>query len=164
MAGDARCDRKEGSSITLTNFALKAIGFWVVLALVTTAAGAERTVRSHHSAPAQHAAKGTQVGQASYYGKGLQGKETASGEIFDKNEMVAAHPKYPLGTRVRVTNLKNGRTQDVRIIDRGPTQWNRNKGVIIDVSEQTAKQLGFRHRGKTRVKTEVLEWGQKNDK
>ena len=164
MAGDARCDRKEGSSITLNSFALKAIGFCVVLALVTTAAGAERTVYSHQPAPAKHAAKGTQVGQASYYGKGLQGEETASGEIFDKNEMVAAHPKYPLGTRVRVTNLKNGHTQDVRIIDRGPTQRNRNKGVIIDVSEQTAKQLGFRHRGKTRVKTEVLEWGQKNEK
>jgi peptidoglycan lytic transglycosylase len=145
-------------------FALKAVGFWVVLAVVTTAAGAERTARTHHPAPAKHAAKGIQVGQASYYGKGLQGKETASGEIFDKNDMVAAHPHYPLGTRVRVTNLRNGRTQDVRIIDRGPTQWNRKKGVIIDVSEQTAVQLGFRHKGKTRVRTEVLEWGQKTEK
>jgi rare lipoprotein A len=163
VAGDAGCDSKEGSAITLNIFALKTIGFWVVLALVTTAASAERTGRSHQPAPAKQAAEGTQVGQALYYGKGLQGKETASGEIFDKNEMVAAHPKYPLGTRVRVTNLKNGRTQDVRIIDRGPTQWNRNKGVIIDVSEQTAVKLGFRHRGKTRVKTEVLEWGQKNE-
>ena len=78
--------------------------------------------------------------------------------------MVAAHPSYPLGTRVRVTNLKNGRAQDVRIIDRGPTQRNRNRGVIIDVSEQTAVKLGFRHQGKTGVKTDVLEWGKKNDK
>ena len=148
----------------MNGFALKAAGFWVVLVVVTTAAGAERTTRSHHSAPGSHAVKGTQAGQASYYGKGLQGKETASGDVFDKNEMVAAHPSYPLGTRVRVTNLKNGRTQDVRIIDRGPTEKNRNKGVIIDVSEQTAVKLGFRHQGKTRVKTEVLEWGKKNDK
>jgi rare lipoprotein A len=143
--------------------AMKAIGC-VLLVVVTNAAGAERASRSDHSAPGPHAVKGTQQGQASYYGKGLQGKETASGDAFDKNEMVAAHPSYPLGTRVRVTNLKNGRTQDVRIIDRGPTEKNRNKGVIIDVSEQTAVKLGFRHQGKTRVKTEVLDWGKKNDK
>ena len=145
--------------------ALKTIAFWLALALVTTASGAQRASKSHHAKPDTHTAKkGTQTGQASYYGKGLQGKETASGEAFDKNEMSAAHPHYPLGTRVRVTNLKNGRTQDVRINDRGPTAKNRNQGVIIDVSEQTAVKLGFRKKGKTRVKTEVLEWGEKKAK
>lgn len=123
------------------------------------ASGADTSSRNHSSATALHAAKGTRVGFAAYYGKGFQGKKTAAGEAFDKNEMVAAHPTYPLGTRVRVTNLKNGRSLDVRITDRGPTKRQQARGVIIDVSEKAAAELGFRHEGRTRVKTEVLEWG-----
>jgi rare lipoprotein A len=105
--------------------------------------------------------KGTQVGLASYYGARFEGKKTASGEVFDKEELVAAHPSFPLGTRARVTNLRNGRSQEVRIIDRGPTEKHQYRGVIIDVSEQVAKNLGFRKKGKTRVKVEVLEWGER---
>ena len=104
------------------------------------------------------------VGRASYYGKGLHGKKTAGGEIFDKNEMVAAHPSYPLGTRVRVTNLKNGRSEVVRIADRGPAKAHAARGVIIDVSEAAAVRLGFRRDGTTRVRTEVVEWGKPDEK
>jgi len=104
------------------------------------------------------------VGLASYYGKGLHGKKTAGGEIFDKNEMVAAHPTYPLGTRVRVTNLGNGRSEIVRIVDRGPTREHTRRGVIIDLSERAAVKLGFRRQGKTRVRTGVIEWGERNGK
>ena len=98
----------------------------------------------------------TEVGKASYYGKGFQGKKTADGERFDKNEMVAAHPTLPLGSRVRVTNLENGKEKEVRINDRGPAEKYQEKGVIIDVSEQAAKELGFKHDGKASVKTEVV--------
>jgi rare lipoprotein A len=102
----------------------------------------------------------TRVGLASYYGKGLQGKETADGETFDKNDISAAHPTYPMGTRLKVTNLRNGRSINVRINDRGPVRKHRAQGVIIDLSERAARELGFRRDGRTRVKTEVLAWGE----
>lgn len=102
----------------------------------------------------------TRVGLASYYGKGLQGKETADGETFDKNDISAAHPTYPMGTRLKVTNLRNGRAINVRINDRGPVRKHRAQGVIIDLSERAARELGFRRDGRTRVKTEVLELGE----
>ena len=125
------------------------------------AALAEGRLPQERSAKTPDAKK---VGLASYYGKGLHGRKTAGGEIFDKNEMVAAHPTYPLGTRVRVTNLKNGRSEIVRIVDRGPTRENTRRGVIIDLSERAAVELGFRRQGKTRVRTEVLEWGEPQGK
>jgi rare lipoprotein A len=102
----------------------------------------------------------TQTGLASFYGAAFHGKETASGETFDKTEMVAAHPSYPLGTVARVTNIENERAVDVRIIDRGPTRENLNEGVIIDLSKGAAKQLDFVSDGRVRVRVEVLEWGQ----
>ena len=101
----------------------------------------------------------TAFGLASYYARSLHGRETASGEAFDRNEMVAAHPHYPFGTRVRVTNPDNGRTVEVRINDRGPTTPNREEGVIIDLSPAAAARLGIIEDGRARVKVEVLEWG-----
>jgi hypothetical protein len=71
-------------------------------------------------------------GLASYYGPGLQGKTMASGVRFDMNAMVAAHPRYPFGTVVRVTNLRNGRSVSVRILDRGPAPRIQADGVSID--------------------------------
>ena len=92
-------------------------------------------------------------GFATYYGKGFAGKRTASGEIFDPREMVAAHRTLPLGTRVRVTNLENGRSIILRVIDRGPYSGRRN---IIDVSEGAARRLDFIREGRIRVRVEVL--------
>ena len=99
-------------------------------------------------------------GLASYYGKGLQGKTTAAGEKFDKNDITAAHPHYPLGTRLKVTNLRNGKSVNVRVNDRGPVKRYRKEGVIIDLSEGAARELGFKRQGRTKVKTQVLEWGE----
>jgi rare lipoprotein A len=99
------------------------------------------------------------VGLASYYGQGFQGKLSASGVAFDMNAMVAAHPSYPFGTLVRVTNLKNGRSTRLEIVDRGPAPGPRSEGVIIDVSRRAAESLGFRRDGRTRVRVEVLRWG-----
>jgi len=78
--------------------------------------------------------------------------------------MVAAHPTYPFGTIVRVTNLKKDRTVEVRVIDRGPTKQNRAEGVIIDLSRAAAEKLGMTRDGRVRVKVEVLEWGKKGAK
>jgi rare lipoprotein A len=101
----------------------------------------------------------TRVGLASYYGGGFDGKRAASGVRFDAGAMVAAHPKYPFGTVVRITNLKNGRSVHVRIIDRGPTRGPRGDGVIIDLSHAAADALGFTRDGRTRIRLEVLRWG-----
>jgi len=100
-----------------------------------------------------------QHGLASYYDDSLSGRVTASGERFSQYKYVAAHPTYPAGTIVRVTNLANGRSITVRIIDRGPSGKNRFDGVIIDLSRSAAQQLEFIKKGRTRVRTQVLKWG-----
>ena len=138
--------------------------FLGLLLIAATAVGADASGREKGAWKGAHPATGARVGIASFYGKGLHGRKTASGEVFDKTEMVAAHPTHPIGTRVKVTNLGNGHSAEVRIIDRGPTRESRRRGVIIDVSEQVANKLGFRKKGKTRVKVEVLEWGEKDAK
>lgn len=97
-----------------------------------------------------------QTGLASYYGPGFNGEETASGEIFDQREMVAAHRTLPLGAVVRVTNLENGRRVVLRVIDRGPYGANYRKGTIIDVSMGAAKKLDFIEDGLVRVLVEVI--------
>ena len=99
-------------------------------------------------------------GLASFYGPGFEGKRTASGIAFDKTAMVAAHPSYPFGTVVRVTNLANKRQVVVRVVDRGPAKGPRSEGVLIDVSSGAAESLGFVRRGRTRVRLEVLRWGE----
>jgi rare lipoprotein A len=98
-------------------------------------------------------------GLASYYGRGFDGKTTASGVRFDMNAMVAAHPSYPFGTVVRVTNLANRRAVEVRILDRGPAQAPRAAGVVIDLSYGAAQALGFIQAGRTKVRLEVLQFG-----
>jgi rare lipoprotein A len=97
-----------------------------------------------------------QEGLASYYAKILDGKTTASGVPFDNESLVAAHPTYPFGTLVRVTNLRNSQSVTVRIIDRGPVRAVRAKGVIIDLSRAAADALGFLTAGRTRVRVEVV--------
>ena len=95
--------------------------------------------------------KAYQVGTASWYGEQFQGKPTASGEPFDMRDFTAAHPSLPLGSFVKVTNLKNGKVVVVRINDRGPVV----DGRIIDVSYNAAQALGFRERGLQRVRLDV---------
>ena len=93
-----------------------------------------------------------QVGTASWYGEDFQGKPTASGEPFNMYDLTAAHPTLPLGTMVKVTNLRNRRTVVVRINDRGPIV----PGRIIDVSYSTAKVLRFQGQGIQRVRLDVV--------
>jgi peptidoglycan lytic transglycosylase len=104
-----------------------------------------------------------QLGLASYYGPGFQGRKTASGEPFDQAEMVAAHRTLPLGTVVRVTNLENGRKVVLRIIDRGPYGKNFRKGTIIDVSKGAARKLRFIEDGLVRVRVDVVRRAPRDD-
>jgi rare lipoprotein A len=101
----------------------------------------------------------TREGLASFYGREFHGRRTASGSRFDMNAMVAAHPSYPFGTLLRVTNLANRRSATVRVVDRGPGPDQQADGLIIDVSRGAAQRLGFVERGRTRVRLEVLSWG-----
>ena len=92
-----------------------------------------------------------QTGEASSYGQRFQGKTTANGEKFDKNDLTAAHPTLPLGTKAKVTNLETGKSVDVRINDRGPYV----KGRDIVVSQGAAKKLGITKTGIAPVKIEA---------
>ncbi len=93
-----------------------------------------------------------QQGLASWYGGRFQGRLTASGERFDQNEMTAAHRTLRFGTKVRVTNRKNGRSVVVRINDRGPY----GKGRIIDLSRAAARAIDMIRAGVVPVSLEVL--------
>src|SRR5213078_4321805 len=110
---------------------------WVALWLVGAAGCA--LVRAPAPPPITD---GVQVGVASWYGPGFHGNRTANGEIYDQYELTAAHPSLPLGTRVMVTNLENGRAVQVRINDRGPFV--------------AARTIGMVGPGTVRVRVEVL--------
>jgi len=93
-----------------------------------------------------------QVGTASWYGEDFEGKPTASGEPFNMYDLTAAHPTLPLGTLVRVTNLRNRKTVVVRINDRGPIV----PGRIIDLSYGAARVLNFKALGIQRVRLDLI--------
>lgn len=110
---------------------------------------------SEHHLQMTHEQKNTETlpvhketGKASWYGPGFHGQETASGEIFDKNKMTAAHPSLPLGTKVEVINLEKDKKVEVTINDRGPYA----KGRVIDLSSAAAKKLGMVKKGTANVK------------
>ena len=93
-------------------------------------------------------------GICSWYGPSFHGKPTANGEIYDQNAMTAAHPILPMGTRIEVLNLRNGRKARVRINDRGPYK----KGRILDLSRGAARRIGMLHEGTAPVRITVLHW------
>lgn len=99
------------------------------------------------------ASAGAQTGQASWYGPGFYGGHTASGEVLRPGTLTAAHRYLPFGTRVRVTNLYNGRSAVVRINDRGPFSG----GRIIDLAHGAAEVLGVTASGVANVRLEVID-------
>ncbi len=123
---------------------------WLV-AIALTAAAACGGAKPKQTATGQ---TGVQTGMATWYGGRHHGGPTASGERFNKHAMTAAHRTLPMGTRVRVTNERNGRSVIVRINDRGPFG---NKRRIIDVSEGAARKLGMIEAGVVPVRVEVLK-------
>jgi rare lipoprotein A len=119
------------------------------MALVVWACGG---APQHEAPPRTGPAPAVQRGLATFYGAEQQGGPTASGERFDRNQLTAAHRTLPLGTRVRVTNTRNGRSVEVRINDRGPY----GQGRIIDLSEAAARRLDMIAAGVVPVIVEVL--------
>jgi rare lipoprotein A len=103
-------------------------------------------------APSRAEGGGAQEGVASWYGPGFHGNRTSSGEIYNQYDLTAAHKTLPLGTRVAVTNLDNGRSVEVRVNDRGPFVG----GRIIDLSYAAARNLGMIGSGTCPVRVEVL--------
>jgi rare lipoprotein A len=115
----------------------------------------ENFLRQMTPAPAANgllASASVAVGQASWYGPGFYGNRTASGEVFRRGTLTAAHRYLAFGTKVRVTNLSNGRSAVVRINDRGPFHG----GRIIDLAHGAAQELGVTSSGIAQVKLEVL--------
>src|ERR1700691_1239034 len=108
----------------------------------TRAVPAKPEIRPHNTKNQPY-----QVGTASWYGEYFVGRPTASGEDYDMFDMTAAHPTLPLGSYVRVTNLRNGRAVVVKVNDRGPVV----PGRIIDLSYGAAQVLQFDQRGLQRV-------------
>ena len=112
-------------------------------AIATTEAS---TVKASHVKPYQ-------IGTASWYGDYFHGKQTASGEPYNMYDLTAAHPTLPLGTWVKVTNLRNREAVMVRINDRGPVV----PGRIIDLSYSAAKVLHFKAQGLQRVRLDIVK-------
>jgi len=111
------------------------------------------SVHINRQARNQVKTKPYQVGTASWYGENFEGKPTASGEPYDMYDMTAAHLKLPMGSYVRVTNLRNGKAVIVRVNDRGPVV----PGRIIDLSYGAAQALQFRHQGLQRVRLDLID-------
>jgi peptidoglycan lytic transglycosylase len=121
----------------------------VLAALLTSCA----TPRGAVTSPApEELRRSVQVGYASWYGKPHHGRRTTSGEIYNMNELTAAHPVLPMGTRLLVTNLRNGRSVEVRVNDRGPFV----DGRILDLSYAAARHLGAVAEGVIRVRARVV--------
>ncbi|MDR2412101.1 MAG: septal ring lytic transglycosylase RlpA family protein [Holosporales bacterium] len=104
-------------------------------------------------APRATKVKISHTGTASWYGEHWRGRRTASGIPFDPKALVAAHPTLPLLSKVRVTNMLNGRSVEVPVVDRMPRKWKRR---VIDLSQGAAQSLGFVKRGLAPVRVEVL--------
>jgi rare lipoprotein A len=97
------------------------------------------------------AAAQSEEGTANFYGDKFQGKKTASGAIFDKEGMTASHKKLPFGTKLKVTNVENGKSVVVTVNDRMAA----SNPAVIDVTHRAAEELGFASTGKAKVKVEI---------
>ncbi len=121
----------------------------LAVAGVGLALGAGCAPRAAKPQPREGAPRGfLGEGLASYYGPGLHGRPTASGERFNMHALTAAHRTLPFGTCVRVVNMENGRSVEVRVNDRGPFK----EGRIVDVSLAAAKKLELVDKGLARVR------------
>jgi rare lipoprotein A len=133
--------------------ALTALLLGVGVATASDPVSDSRSSKTKKSAQNVKKIKKTMVGEASWYGKAFHGRTTASGEEYDMFQLTAAHKSLPLGTYVKVTNLRNGKWAVLKVNDRGPYVGDR----ILDVSYGAAQVLNFRGRGVEKVKIEVIE-------
>ena len=123
--------------------------FVAVLLLISSACAAVRPSRPVPPPLTPHG----QSGIASWYGPGFHGNATSSGEIYDQNDLTAAHPSLPLGTHVRVTSFDSGRSVDVRINDRGPFVG----GRVIDLSYEAARTIEMIGPGTAAVSVDPID-------
>jgi len=126
----------------------------VLMAIAALAAGCstQRTETGGSPATALSSPVGGSLTRASWYGPGFNGRRTSDGETFNENALTAASRTLPIGSRVRVTNLSDGRSVIVRINDRGP--YVRGRG--IDLSERAAREIGLNRAGVARVRVSTL--------
>jgi rare lipoprotein A len=125
---------------------------WIAVVALAATLGGCATARGP-AGPRSAAPPATvETGEASWYGERHQGRRTANGERYDMYRLTAAHPSLPLGTKVLVTNLQNGRSVEVRVNDRGPTV----AGRIIDLSYAAAQRLGAIAAGTIPVSVRVV--------
>ena len=129
----------------------------VAICLVTTmgaapGTGSAKPKTKQTPKATQNDPKPYQIGRASWYGKQFDGRTTASGEPYDMFQLTAAHRQLPLGTWVKVTNLRNGKWVIVRINDRGPVPESR----VIDLSYGAAQLLDLRARGVEKVRLDIV--------
>ena len=138
-----------------------ALAPWAIVALALAGCATGSVGPSTEKPPPrqQPAGRDIQVGVASWYGKPHHGRLTASGEVFNMHALTAAHPTLPLGSRVLVTNVKNGRSVEVLINDRGPII----PGRIIDLSYAAAQKLDAVDDGTFKVRIRMLRAGQAPD-
>lgn len=126
-----------------------------MLAILVGVAGAQAVSPADHIHQHHH---WYEFGMASWYGRFFQGKTTASGEPYNENALTCAQRQLPLGSLIRVTNLRNQKSVIVRVNDRGPVPHDR----VIDLSRAAAQRLGFSQQGLAPVKIELLRPGSDN--
>jgi rare lipoprotein A len=121
----------------------------VVMALLSASFSVGAAKKQTANAKNSHAEKGI----AAFYGRSMEGHKTACGSTYVASEMTAAHRTLPCGTKVRITNTKNGRSVEATVNDWGPTSRKR----IVDVSRAVAERLDFVKQGTTTVEVEVVK-------
>ncbi len=134
--------------VILLSFTFGGMNVWA-----TTKHGTHKTSSKTHKK--SHKKHNYMVGMASFYGEkdGFNGQKMANGEVFNTNSVwSSAHPTLPLGTKLRVTNLENGRSLYVEVTDRMP----KSSGRVIDLSKSAALDLGMHKKGLTKVRLEVV--------
>lgn len=127
--------------------------FTILHLLIGAASFAQSAVEPKTKEKAKKSANRILYGQASYYASKFEGRKTANGEIFRHSKLTAACNSLPLGTWIKVTNLRNGKSVVVKINDRLHTKTRR----LVDLTRSAAQKLGFIKSGLTRVKVEVLK-------
>ncbi|MBP6125091.1 MAG: septal ring lytic transglycosylase RlpA family protein [Leptotrichiaceae bacterium] len=126
--------------------------FMILVMSLSLVAGTKANKTKKVTSKKSQSAKVYQTGIASFYGGKWHGKRTANGEIFDTYSLTAAHKTLPFNTKVKVTNLNNGKSVIVRINNRGPY----SKGRVIDLSTAAFTKIERKSKGITRVKLEII--------
>lgn len=128
------------------------IGLWTVCGCRSDRSTDQDAKQTPDQASVSDKTTHKEIGEASWYGPGFHGRETASGDTFDQKKLTAAHPSLPMGTKATVTNLDNGKKVDVTINDRGPAA---QEDRAIDLSSGAANKLDMKKDGAVQVKIET---------